>query len=144
MLINGREKVGIKNLKTPKAKTIFNKKRRVLIVFDGMIADVESNQRLSPIVTESFLRGRKLNISLVFMSQSYFKMPETIILNATHFFIMKIPNKKELQQIASSHLSDVNFKDFMKLYKGYTKDPDSFLVNDKQCHQIIHYDLGIT
>ena len=64
------------------------------------------------------------------MSQSYFKMPETIILNATHYFIMKIPNKKELQQIASSHLSDVNFKDFMKLYKGYTKDPGSFLVND--------------
>ena len=77
-----------------------------------------------------FLRGRKLNPSLVFISQSYFKVPKTIRINATHYFIMKIPNKRELQQIASSHSSDIDFKDFMKLYKGYTKEPYSFLVND--------------
>ena len=73
------------------------KKRRVLIVFDDMIADMESNKKLSPIGTELFLRGRKINISLVFTSQSYFKVPKTIRLNARFYFVMKIPNKKELQ-----------------------------------------------
>ena len=99
-------------------------------MFDDMIADMESNKKLSPKVTELFLRGRKLNISLVFISQSYFKVPKTIRLNATHYFIMKIPNKRELQQIASNHSSDIDFKDFMKLYLDYTKEPYSFLVND--------------
>ena len=92
-------------------------------MFDDMIADMESNKKLSPKVTELFLRGRKLNISLVFISQSYFKVPKTIRLNATHYFIMKIPNKRELQQIASNHSSDIDFKDFMKLYKDYAKEP---------------------
>ena len=78
---------------------------------------MEFNKKLSSIVTELFLRGRKLNISLVFISQSYFKVPKTITLNATYYFIMKILNKRELQQIASNHSSDINFKDFMKLYK---------------------------
>ena len=95
-----------------------------------MIADIESNKKLSYIVTELFLIGRKPNISLVFISQFYFKVPKTVRLNATHYFIMKIPNKRELQQIASNHLSDIDFKDFMKLYKDYTKEPYSFLVND--------------
>ena len=95
-----------------------------------MIADVVSNKRLSPIITELFLRGRKLNISLVFISQSYFKVPKTIRLNATHYFIMKIPNKRELQQIASNHSSGIDFKDFMKLYKEYAKESHLFLVND--------------
>ena len=78
---------------------------------------MEFNKKLSSIVTELFLRGRKLNISLVFISQSYFKVPKTITLNATYYFIMKILNKRELQQIASNHSSDIDFKDFMKLYK---------------------------
>ena len=99
-------------------------------MFDDMVADMGSNKELSPIVTELFLRGTKLNILFVFMSQSYFKVPKTIRINATHYFIMKIPNKRELQQIASNHLSDIDFKDFMKLYKDYTKEPYSFLVND--------------
>ena len=136
MLINGSEKVGAEILKNPKAfpdysQTIddvyenledYNptKKRRVLIVFD-MIADIESNKKLSPIVTELFSRGRKHNISLVFISQSYFKVPKTIRLNTT-YFIMKIPNKREIQQIASNHSSDIVFKDFMKLYKDYNKE----------------------
>ena len=105
------------------------KKKRVLIVFNDMIADMESNKKLSPIVTELFLRGRKLNISLAFVSKSYFEVPKTIILNATHYFIMKILNKREIQRIASSHSSDIDFKDFMELYKEYTKKPYSFLVN---------------
>ena len=84
-------------------------------MFDDMIADMQANKKLSPIVTELFLRGRKLNILIVFISQSYFKVSKTIRLNATHFFIMKILNKRELQQIASNYSSDVDFKDFMKL-----------------------------
>ena len=72
------------------------KKRRVLIVFDDMVADMESNENLSPIVTELFLRGRKLHVSLVFISKSYFRVPKTIRLNATHYFVMKIRNKREL------------------------------------------------
>ena len=78
-----------------------------------------------------FLTERKLNISLVLISQSYFKVPRTIRLNAAHYFIMKISKERELQQIASNHLSDIDFKDFMKLYKYYTKEPFSFFVNDK-------------
>ena len=103
------------------------KKRKILIVFDDMIADMI---KLNPIVTELFIRGRKLNISIVFITQSYFKVPKDVRLNSTHFFIMKIPNKRELQQIALNHSSDIDFKDFMKIYKKCTAEPYSFLVND--------------
>ena len=75
------------------------------------------------------MRSRKLNISLVFISPSYFKVSKGIKLNATNYFIMKIPNKRELQQIASNHLSDIEFKDFIQLCKDYNKEPFSFLVN---------------
>ena len=94
-----------------------------------MIADTISNKKLCIIVTELFLK-RQLNISLAFISQSYFRVIKTIRLNVAHYFIMKIPNKRELQQIASNHLSDIDFKDFMKVYKDYTKGPYSVLVND--------------
>ena len=73
---------------------------------------------------------KKLNILLVFISQSYYKVLKTIRLNATDYFVMKIPNKREIQQIASNHLSGIDFKDFMKFYKDYNKEPYSFLVND--------------
>ena len=106
------------------------KKRKVFIVFDDMIADMINYNKLNSIVTELFIRGRKLNISIVFITQSYFKVPKDVRLNSTHFFIMKIPNKRELQQIALNHSSDIDFKDFMKIYKKYTKEPYSFLVND--------------
>ena len=135
LLINRREKVGIKKLKNLKtfidySQTIDNvyekledynptKKRIVLIVFDDIMTDMESNKKLSPIVTELFLRGRNCNISLVFTSQSHFKVPKTTRLNATHF-ITNIPNKRELQQVASNHSPDIDFKDFMKLHKDYT------------------------
>ena len=69
-----------------------------------MIADMGSIRKLSPMVTDLFLRGRKVNISFLSVSQSYFKVPKIIRLNATHYFIMKIPNKRELQQTASNHL----------------------------------------
>ena len=106
------------------------KKRRVLIVFIDMKTDMKSNKKLSPMVTEFFLRGRKLNISLVFISQSYSKVSKTKKLNATHYFIMKITKKREVQQIAPNHFFEIDFKDFMKLYKDYTKEPSSFSVND--------------
>ena len=88
------------------------KKRKVLIVFDDMIADMEANRKLSPIVTDLFLRGIHLNIPLIFISQSYFKVPKTIRLNATHYFIMLYQTKRELQQTASHQSSDNEFKDF--------------------------------
>ena len=105
------------------------KKRKILIAFDDMIADMINN-KLNPVVTELFIRGRKLNISIVFITQSYFKVPKDVRLNSTHFFIMKIPNKRELQQIALNHSSDIDFKDFMNIYKKCTTEPYSFLVND--------------
>ena len=89
-----------------------------------------SNNKLNPIVTELFIRGRTLNISIVFITQSCFKVPKDVRLNSTHFFIMKIPNKRELQQIALNHSSDIDFKDFMNIYNKSTKEPYSFLVND--------------
>ena len=143
-LINKREKVGVSHYKDPKAfieysndmQDVYNniegynptKSRKVLIVFYDMIADMINNKKLNPIVTELFIRGRKLNISVVFITQSYFKVPKDVRLNSTHFFIMKIPNKRELQQIVLNHSSDIDFKDFMKIFKKYTAEPYSFLV----------------
>ena len=77
-----------------------------------------------------FIRGRKLSISIVFITESYFKVPKDVRLNSTHFFIMKIPNKRELQQIALNHSSDIDFKHFMKIYKKCTAVSYSFFVND--------------
>ena len=87
-----------------------------------------SNKKLNPIVTELFIRGRKLNISLVFISQSYFAVPRKIRINSTHYFIMKIPNKREVQQNAFNHSLGNDFKDFMNLYKKFTAKPYPFLV----------------
>ena len=106
------------------------KKRKVLIVFDDMIADMVNNKKLNSVITELFIRGRKLNISIVFITQSCFKVPKDVTLNSTHFFIMKIPNKRKLQQIALNHSSDIDFKDFMKIFKKYTAEPYSSLVDD--------------
>ena len=118
-LINKRESTGLKHFNDPKAfieysndmqnvyKNIdeynVDKERKILIIFDDMIADMINNKKLNSIVTELFIRGRKLNISLVFITQSYFKVPKDVRLNSTHFFIMKIPNKRELQQIVLNH-----------------------------------------
>ena len=95
-----------------------------------MIADMINNEKLDSIVTELFIRGRKLNISIVFITPSYFKMPKDVRLNSTHFFIMRILNKRGLQQIALNHSSDIEFNNFMIIYKKYTKEPYSYLVND--------------
>ena len=145
-LINKREKVGLNHFNDPKAFIEYSndmqddhrniedynpiKKRKILIFSDDMIADRVNNNKLNPIVTELFIRGRKRNISIVFITPSYFKVPKDVRLNSTHFFIMKIPNKRELQQIALNHSSDIDFKDFMNMHKKYTAEPYSFLVND--------------
>ena len=89
-----------------------------------------NNKNLNSIVTELFIRGRKFNISIVFITQSYFTVPKDVRSNSTHFLIMKIPNKRELQQIALNHTSDIDFKDFMKIFRKYTAEPYSSLVND--------------
>ena len=85
-----------------------DKENKILIVFDDMIADMINNKKLNSAVTELFVRGRIWNISHVFITQLYFKVPEDVRLNTSHFFIAKIPNKRELQQIAVNHSSDIN------------------------------------
>ena len=85
------------------------------------------NKKINSIVTESFIRGRKLNIYFVFVTQSYFKIPKDVRLNTSHFFIAKIPNKREL---SINHSSDTNTKDFANIYRKYTDEPYSFLVID--------------
>ena len=89
-----------------------------------------NNKKRNPIVTELFLRDRKLNFSLVFITQSYFAVPKDIKFNSTNYFIMQIPNKRELQQFAFNHLSDNEFQDFMNLYEKCTENPYSLLVID--------------
>ena len=93
-----------------------NKRRKILIVFDDMMTDMLSDKKLNPIINEAFITGRKLNISLVFISQSYLALPRNIRLNSMHYFLMKIPNKQELQQIAFNHSSDIDFQDLTWIY----------------------------
>ena len=107
-----------------------DKDHRILIVFDDMIADMIHNKKLNSIVTELFIRGRKLNISLVFITQSYFKVPKDVRVNTSHFFIEKIQNKREFQQIAINHSADISTKDFANIYRKCTDELYSFLVND--------------
>ena len=80
-----------------------DKERKILLVFDDIITDMINNKKLNSVVTDLFIRGRKLNISLVFITQSHFKVPKDVKLNSTLFFIMKILNKRELQQTALNH-----------------------------------------
>ena len=92
-----------------------NKKLKILIIFDDMIANIISNKNFNPMVTDLFIRRRKLNIAIVFIKQSYFLVTKNIKLNLTHYFIMKVRNKQELQQIAFQHSSGIEFEDFMNL-----------------------------
>ena len=145
-LINKRESTRLKHFNDPKAFIEYSndmhnvyenideyntdKERKTLIAFDDMIADMINNKKLNSIVTELFIRGRKLNISLVFITLSYFKVPKNVRLNTTHFFITKIPNERELQQIALNHSSDISTKDFIKTDKECAAELYYFLVND--------------
>ena len=91
-----------------------------------MIADIMSNKKLQTVVKELFIRCRKQNISLAFISQSYFSVPKDVRLNSTHHLIMKIENKRELQNTAINHSADIDYKDFVKIYWECTKKPYFF------------------
>ena len=133
-LIKIREKVGIDHHNDPRAYIEYSndmhdvykninyynpyKENKILIVFDDMIADMVHKKKLDSITTELFIRGRKLNISLVFITQSYFKVPKDVKINTTHFFIEKTPNRREIQEIVWNNSSDVKTED-LYLYKMY-------------------------
>ena len=91
------------------------------IVFDDMIVDIMTNKRFQAIIKELFIRCRKLNISRVFITQSYFSVPIDIRLNTTHYLIMKINNRRELQNIVTDHFADIDYQDFKKIYRECTK-----------------------
>ena len=149
-LINKREGVGIDHFNDPKAFIEYpnsmhdvyknidecdpDKENKILIVFDDIIADITKNKKLNSIVTKLFIRGTKLNIYLILnislITNSYFKVPKDVWLNTTHFFIAKIANKRELQQTAINHSSDISTKDFENIYRKCTAEPYSFFVND--------------
>ena len=94
-----------------------------------MIADIVTNKKFQAIIKELFIRCRKLNTSIVFISQSSFSVSKDVRLNSTHYLIMKINNKRELQNIAINHSADIDHKDFMKIYRDCTKEPYSFFDN---------------
>ena len=89
-----------------------------------------TNKKFQSITKELFIRCRKQNISLVFITQSYFSVPKDVRLNSTHYLIMKINNRRELQNIATNHSADIDYKDFMKIYRECIKEPYSFLTID--------------
>ena len=145
-LIEKRENAGIKNLNDPSVFIVYSntmdyvynniddynpkRKRKILIVFNDMIANIMANKRFQAIIKELFIRCRKLNISLVFITKSYFNVPKEVRLNSTHYLIMKIHNKRELQQIAINQSADIDYKDFLKIYRDCTKEPYSFFTID--------------
>ena len=104
--------------------------KNILIVFDDMIADILTNKKIQAIIKELFIRCRKLNISLVFITQSYFAVSTKVRLNSTHYLIMTIHDKRELQQIAINHSANIDYKDFLKIYRNCTKEPYYFLTVD--------------
>ena len=102
------------------------RKRKVLIAFDDMISHVMSNKQAQQVLKVLFIRCRKLNISLCFLTQSYLSIPKDVRLNCTHYIIFKLNNKRELQNIAINHSADIDYKDFVKIYRDCTKEPYHF------------------
>ena len=145
-LINKREQAGMKNLNDPHAFieyssdtndvlediNSYNKKNdeKELIIFDDMIADIMRSEKFKAMVKELFIRCRKLNISIVFITQSYFRTPKDARLNSTQYILMKIGNKKELKSIAEENSGHLDFKDFLKIYSHCTDKPYSFMMVD--------------
>ena len=114
-----------------------SEKRKVLTVFDDMIVDIMTNKKFQAIIKELLIRCSKLNISLVFITQSYFSVPKDVRLNSTHYLIMKINNKRELQNIAINHSADIDYKDFVKIYREYTKNRILFSQLIQHCQQML-------
>ena len=110
--------------------TTLIEKGKILMVFDDMIADIMTNKEFQAIIKELFIRCRKVNISLLFITQSYFSVPKDVKLNSTHYLIMKISKRKELQNIAINHAPDIDYKDFVKIYRKCTKNRILFLTVD--------------
>ena len=145
-LINKREQAGTKNLNDLHAFieysddmndvlddiNNFNKNRdkKVLIVFDDMIADIEYYKKVKRIIKELFFRARKINVSIVFITQSYFRALKDARLNSTHYILMKIGNKKELKRIPEEKSDHLDYKDFLKIYNCCTIKPYSFMTID--------------
>ena len=145
-LINKREQAGIKNLNDPQTFIEYsndmndvlddinnynkNRDKKVLIVFDDMIDDVEYNNNFKRIIKELFYRARKINVSIVYIAQSYFRALKDARLNSTRYIIMKIGNKKELQKIAEEKSGYLDYKDFLKMYNYCTRKPYSFMMID--------------
>ena len=92
-----------------------------------MIADITTNTKFQAIIKELLIRCRKLNISLAFITKSHFSVPKDVRLNSTHYWIMKINSKRELQNIAINHSADIDYQDFIKIYRECTKEPYNFL-----------------
>ena len=107
-----------------------NRDKKLLIVFDDMIADIEYNKNFKQIIKELFYRACKINISIVFITQSYFRALKDARLNSTHYILMKIGNKKELKRIAEEKSGHLDYKDFLEMYNYCTKDPYSFMTID--------------
>ena len=103
-----------------------SRKITILIVFDDMIAGIMTNKTFQVIINELFIRCRKLNIPLVFITKSYFSVPKDVRLNSTHHLIMKINNKRELQNIAINYSADIDYQDLRKIYRECTKKPYNF------------------
>ena len=145
-LINKRENAGIKHLNDSNAFSecsntmddVYHnidhynpsRERKILTIFDDMIADIMDNKKFQAIIKELFIRCRKLNISLVFIAQSYFKIPKDVRLNLTHYLVIKINSRIEFQNIACDHSADMDYKHFVKTYRKCTKEPYNFLTID--------------
>ena len=107
-----------------------NRKRKVLIIFDDMISHVMSDKKAQHILKDLFIRCRKLNISLCFLTQSYFSVPKDVRLNCTHYILFKLNNRRELQNIVIDHSADIDYEDFIKIYRDCTREPFNFLTID--------------
>ena len=107
-----------------------NRDKKVLIIFDDMIADIMRSEKFKAIVKELFIRYRKLNISIVFIMQSYFRTPKDARLNSTDIMLIKIGDKKDLKSIAEENSGHLDFKDFLKVYNYCTKEPYLFMMVD--------------
>ena len=116
-----------------------NRDKKVLIIFDNMIADIMRSEKFKAIVKELFIRCRKLNISIVFITQSYFRTPKYARLNSTHYILMKIGNKKELKSIAEENSGNLDFKDFLKIYNYCTKEAYSFMLVDTRSTSLVTF-----
>ena len=159
-LINKREQAGIKNLNDPHAFIEYsddlndvpddvnnynkNRDKKVIIVFDDMIADIEYNKNFKRIIKELFYRARKMNVSIVFTMQSYFRALNDARLNSTHYILMKIVNKKELKRIAEEKSGHLDYKDFLEMYNYCIKKPYSFMTIDTRPTATIPFKKTLT